>query len=206
MEEKWISLAGLKARGWTPKLIGRFLGEPERTVPNPHYRSAAPMRLWSLEAVLRAEQDPAFQEALVQAQRRKEAARKGALRRRELTLELARELPIEIERIPPDELLQIVQEDYFAYEGRWVEFKPWGKPDPLRDRLCVNYLRHQATEYDLHLETLQGKTGIAEAYLVLWERIMRAIEEAYPELRAEVRRQYRERKQRVMAKRKISGG
>jgi len=162
------------------------------------------MRLWSLETVLKVEQDPTFQEALAQAQRRREGGRKGALRRRELTLELARELPLEIERIPPDELLQLVQEDYWAYEGKRVEFKPWGNPDPLRDRLCVNYLRHQATDYDLHLEILEGRTGTAEAYLVLWERITRAIEEAYPELRAEARRQYRERKQRVMARKKTS--
>jgi len=193
IEKKWISQAGLKARGWTPKLIERFLGQPERTVPNPHYRSAAPTRLWSLEAVLKAERDPAFQEALAQAQRRQEGARKAALRRSELTLELARRLPLQIERIPPDELLQLVQEDYLARKGEWIEFKPWGRPDPLRDRLCVNYLRHQASEYDLHLEILQGKTGIAQAYLVLWERITRAIAEAYPELAAEAWRQYRER-------------
>jgi hypothetical protein len=193
MEKEWISLAGLRARGWTPKLIERFLGPPERTAPNPHYRSAPPMRLWSLETVLKAQQDPAFQEALVQAQRRREGARKAALRRSELTLELARNLPIQIERIPPNELLQLVQEDYLAQKGEWIEFKPWGKPDRLRDRLCVNYLRHEASEYDLHLEALQGKTGIAQAYLVLWERITQAIAEAYPELEAEAWRQYRER-------------
>ena len=172
MEKEWISLAGLRARGWTPKLIERFLGPPERTVPNPHYRSAAPMRLRSLKKALKAEQDPAFQEALAQAQRWREAARKGALRRRELTLELARNLPLQIERIPPDELLQLVQEAYFERKGEWIEFKPWGRPDPLRNWLCVNYLRHEASEYDLHLEDLQGKAGIAQAYLVLWERIV----------------------------------
>jgi hypothetical protein len=190
MEKNWIGLAGLRARGWTPKLIERFLDPPERTAPNPHYRSAAPMRLWSLETVLKAEQDPAFQEALAQAQRRRKGARKGALRRRELTLELARNLPLQIERIPPDELLQLVQEDYLERKGEWVEFKPWGRPGPLRDRLCVNYLRHEASEYDLHLEILQGKTGIAQAYLVLWERITQAIAEAYPQLAAEAWRQY----------------
>lgn len=184
---------GLKARGLTPKLIKRFLGQPERTVPNPHYRSAAPMQLWSPETVLKAEQNPAFQEALVQAKRRQGGARKGVLRRRELTLELARNLPLQIERIPLDELLRLVREDYLARKGAWVDLEPWGKPAPLRDRLCVNYLRHQASEYDLHLETLHGRTGIAQAYLVLWERIVRDIEEAYPELGAEAWRQYRER-------------
>jgi len=75
------------------------------------------MRLWSLEKVLKAEQDPAFQEALAQAQRRQEGARKVALRRSELTLELARNLPLQIERIPPDELLELVQDDYLEGSG-----------------------------------------------------------------------------------------
>jgi len=192
-KEQWISQAGLKARGWTPKLIETFLGQPERTAPNPHYRSAAPMRLWSLKSVVKVEETPAFQLALAQAQRRQEGARKGTERKRKLTLEMARSLPLHIEKMPPDELLQATQEHYLERKGEWVEFKPWNEPDPLRDRLCVNYLRHQASEYDDHLETLKGRVGIGKAYLLLWERVAQAIEETYPELGAEAWRQYRER-------------
>ena len=192
-KEQWISLAGLKARGWTPKLIETFLGQPERTAPNPHYRSAPPMRLWLLKSVIKVEETPAFQAALAQARKRQEGAKKGTERKRTLTLEMARSLPLHIEKMPPNKLLRAAQNHYLERNGEWIELKPWNEPDPLRDRLCVNYLRHQASEYDDHLETLKGKVGISKTYLLLWERIVQAIEETYPELGAEAWRQYRER-------------
>lgn len=41
-----------KERGWTDSLIARFLGEPDKTRPNPHYRTnGAPMRLFALKRV-----------------------------------------------------------------------------------------------------------------------------------------------------------
>lgn len=74
-----VSVAGLKARGWTDGLIRTFLGEPDRLARNPHYSSAgAPMRLYLLQRVEDAERIPAFIErrARVAAQqaRRKAAA------------------------------------------------------------------------------------------------------------------------------------
>src|SRR5690606_991259 len=39
----------LKARNWTEAAIKRFLGEPDDTKPNPHYKSGPPMRLWLKE-------------------------------------------------------------------------------------------------------------------------------------------------------------
>lgn len=192
-KEQWISMAGLKARGWTPKLIEQFLGQPERTAPNPHYRSAPPMRLWSLKSVIAVEETPAFQTALAQARRRQEGAKKGAEHKQTLTLELARSLPLKIKKMPLHKLLRAAQKHYLDRKGEWVEFSPWNEPDPFRDRLCVNYLRHQASKYDDHLETLKGKVGISKAYLLLWRRIVQAIEATYPELGAEAWRQYRER-------------
>ena len=43
--ERWTQ-ATLKSRGWTVRLIRRFLDPPDALAPNPHYRSAgAPMKL-----------------------------------------------------------------------------------------------------------------------------------------------------------------
>jgi hypothetical protein len=39
-----ISIAGLKARGWTQALI-TLLGEPDVVTRNSHYAKSAPMRL-----------------------------------------------------------------------------------------------------------------------------------------------------------------
>ena len=42
---KMLTLTDLKARGWTDALVKQFLGEPDATRPNPHYRKAAPNAL-----------------------------------------------------------------------------------------------------------------------------------------------------------------
>ncbi|MCL6568685.1 MAG: hypothetical protein K6T35_07355 [Meiothermus silvanus] len=189
----WISLAGLRQRGWTAKLVERFLGAPDRTAPNPHYRSAPPMRLWAIERVEAVEQDPRFQQALQEARRRQAGAKQAVERKRELTLAAARTLPLNVQRIPLKQLAKEARLHYFERTGEYPRFEPWGTPDPFRDRLCVNYLRHQASPYDEHLEELSGRVGIRAAYRVLWERIVRAIETAYPELGEEAWRQYRAR-------------
>ena len=43
-ERRFISVAGLKANGWTDKAIRLFLGEEDEQADNPHYSHASPMR------------------------------------------------------------------------------------------------------------------------------------------------------------------
>lgn len=60
---RWISQKGiLERRGWTLRLIEGYLGNPDRTPPNPVYRRAAPIKLWELSRVIEAEKDPAWVE------------------------------------------------------------------------------------------------------------------------------------------------
>jgi hypothetical protein len=69
------SIAGLCCRGgWTRRLIDKLLGEPDKLARNPHYISAAPMRLYLLERVAEIEQTPEYQTALAELGPRREAA------------------------------------------------------------------------------------------------------------------------------------
>lgn len=54
--ELFFCLSDLQKRGWTPKWISTHLGEPDELKTNPHYKRAAPMRLYSAERVEQAEQ------------------------------------------------------------------------------------------------------------------------------------------------------
>lgn len=67
-----IGAYGLRERGWTEAMIRDLLGSPDLRVDNPHYSSAAPMRLWRLQRVEAIEASPEF------AQRRDRAARQCA--------------------------------------------------------------------------------------------------------------------------------
>jgi hypothetical protein len=75
---KCVGAYGLKERGWTEAMIRDLLGDPDLYVDNPHYKKAAPMRLWRLCRVEAAEADPGFAAQRERAERRCAAAAKGA--------------------------------------------------------------------------------------------------------------------------------
>jgi hypothetical protein len=60
-ESQFISVAGLKANGWTDKAIDLFLGVEDEQADNPHYSRAAPMRLYDKQRVLAAQNSLRFQ-------------------------------------------------------------------------------------------------------------------------------------------------
>lgn len=71
-EPQFISKAGLIGkRNWTEKLVNMFMPHPDKEAENPHYKSAPPMKLYSLDRVERIEQSERFKEAYRSASRNK---------------------------------------------------------------------------------------------------------------------------------------
>ncbi|GAB7107673.1 hypothetical protein JCM4814A_59870 [Streptomyces phaeofaciens JCM 4814] len=64
-----LSTAGLRARGWTPAMVRRLLGEPDLTRPNPYVRCAPHTRLYRLERVEAAERSDGFRAVSAAARR-----------------------------------------------------------------------------------------------------------------------------------------
>src|SRR3954451_22360442 len=60
-QSQFISVAGLKANGWTDKAVDLFLGRPDQSADNPHYSNAYPMRLYDNQRVLEAQNSLRFQ-------------------------------------------------------------------------------------------------------------------------------------------------
>ncbi|MGX1269312.1 hypothetical protein [Streptomyces phaeoluteigriseus] len=59
-ERRYVSLAGLRMRGWTGALVHRLLGPPDRLSVNPRARAAPQVRLYRVERVEAAERGEAF--------------------------------------------------------------------------------------------------------------------------------------------------
>ena len=76
-----VSMAGLRARGWTAELVRRLLGEPDLLRANPYSASAPPTRLYGVERIEAAEQSAEFR-AVAAAAVRWSIAAKAAVRRR----------------------------------------------------------------------------------------------------------------------------
>ncbi|WP_206313033.1 hypothetical protein [Streptomyces sp. JB150] len=77
-----LSMAGLRARGWTAALVRRLLGEPDLLRPHPLFRTARQIRLYRVERVEAAERGDEFRAVAAAAARRTAEARTTALRRR----------------------------------------------------------------------------------------------------------------------------
>jgi hypothetical protein len=75
---KCIGAYGLKERGWTDSMIRDLLGKPDLLADNPHYKSAAPWRLWRLQRAEAIEAAPEFAARKERAERQCASARKGA--------------------------------------------------------------------------------------------------------------------------------
>ena len=74
-----IGAPSLKQRGWTEAMIRDLLGEPDFRVDNPHYKTAAPRRLWLMRKVEAIEATPEFTRRKDRAARQCAAAARGAL-------------------------------------------------------------------------------------------------------------------------------
>jgi hypothetical protein len=72
--EYWTESTLLKERGWSKGRIAKLLKNPDKLVPNPHYRTAPKMRLYAQSRVLAAEALPEFATFKTSAPKRAEKA------------------------------------------------------------------------------------------------------------------------------------
>lgn len=181
------------------KLIVSVLGKPDYQVTNPVFKNSAALRLFQVARVEAAEQQPEFQRHLSHRETRVAGQVKALVTKKEYTLEYAETLEISIPRMDLGVLTQKAIDNYNAHHYReWRDdnpfisidqFKDWTEADDFRDRICVNHLRHRHSAYDDALYELSRKTGKAEAYLVLFQRVMERLAFVYPELSEECARQ-----------------
>lgn len=71
-----ITQSTILEMGWTKSMITKLLPEPTLK-PNPHYRSAAPMRIWKKQDVLDAMKTENFKLELEKANKRKISSKKA---------------------------------------------------------------------------------------------------------------------------------
>lgn len=191
------SVPELRERGWTVTMIRRLLGETDRLLPNPNYRSAARMRLYRQERVLATEREAAFTEWAAKAAIRSARGKEVAERRAQELLTLVEAMTVSVSQLEPG----LLQERAIAHYNRRSRNGPDdrllehesaspGSSRAFLQRITVNYARHQLTGYDRNLERVAGQVGVAQAVTAIRRRIYAAIAGAYPHLAAECERQF----------------
>lgn len=184
-------------RGWTDSLIDMLLGGCDKEVPNPHYKSAYPMRLYELPRVIDAEDHQAFKDAQVKLAKRRSAAQKGVETKTRNITQWA--MNVEIQYRFPNAVEKARRNGYESWrdhkESRSWRYDDWYDYEPIMpfenqpkeniDRWAVNWLRHERSDYDDTLLDMYGKTGKDIAYVVIRNRILDKIAEKFPELATE---------------------
>lgn len=189
----YLCKSQVKKLGFSEKMIKELLPEPEER-PNPHYRKAAPMKVWTTEVIQTVMRTSEYEEAHQAYAVRSAAARKPYERKCEETQELLQELVegIRVKVIPLDEL----EKRAVRHRQRWYDanrpyedFNAEEAGDRTRNRWMVNCIRHELTSYEVMLRRMQGRSGSEGAYCRIFAAVLDAIADAYPTFREECERQ-----------------
>ena len=195
-ESVLFTMRQLKQRGWTAALIKKFLDPPDATRPNPHYKSAAPMRLYAATRVEAVESCEDWRLAADRSRARSEAGKAVATRKADELIERAEQLPITVTRLPLDQLQKRAITSYNAFHEKvlWEGGNDYEKADVQSDpaflsRITVNYIRHSLTAYNKYLQEVAGRIGVSQAIGTIRRRVYAAICATYPEYAEECQRQ-----------------
>lgn len=188
--EGYLTMSGLRERGWTDAMIRDYLGDPDATRPNPRYWSAAPMKLYLADRTATAEASPEWAQRKALGDRRRAAGEAVAARKRAETRALARQLAADLVaslEFPPDPR-QAAIDAYNDWHSTactcpgWHELGFCGKrtdaddPPEFLHRITVNYARHELTGYDRARNRLAGRVGHQDAHEILRAEVNAAIE------------------------------
>ncbi|KOX16090.1 MULTISPECIES: hypothetical protein [unclassified Streptomyces] len=193
----YVSLAGVRRRGWTDAMVRDLLGTPDVQGRDPRRWSLAPVRLYLLARVETVERTPEFATTSALSRARSSATGPYAERRRAAVLAAIRAEPIEVPRLPGPELerravrhrhLLGARSPGAPEPGGGGAARAAGAPSGTLVRWQVGYLRHALSRYETLLDGLYGETGRGEAERLLRRRLYEAIGAAYPSLARECRR------------------
>lgn len=207
-KEEMITQSTILEMGWTKAMIKNLLPAPTE-VPNPHYKYAAPMKLWSKDLVVKTMSTEEFKIAQEKANKRKKAAKSATKTKienlKDKMIDIANSINIRV--LPDDELVDMVLKEqeqviksrmenkveyYYnhltadnSYELQELEDElenyTFCRPNnDTLNRWVVNFIRHNLVDYDNVLYKNKGKTGKDEAYPIFKKAVLNKIASVYP--------------------------
>lgn len=184
-----VSASELKARGWTETMIARLLGAPCATARNPHYPSAAPVRLYATERVLSAQHSPEFAKARSRAETASRRARKAHRAKAAALVQSAWQVELALPGAS-DEALRSDAEERLASRLAGQALLPMGEEELIAG-YAVELLLEASEPAQWTLDEHFALSGVRAARAVLRKRILGLIAERHPWLSAECVRRFR---------------
>jgi hypothetical protein len=192
MTKQFITKTDLiSIRKWSDRLIKKYMPVPDEIRNNPHYGRASEMKLYKISRVESIEKNEQFLIDFEKTTLRRKSSLKMVETKKDNLLIQISELPISVEIIPRYELIPLVID---AYNDRnyYKDYLTLRDLDQSTlERLTVNYIRHNLTEYEDHLYTIGDQVGKKEGARLLKEITNNCIGESYPDLTRECALQLR---------------
>lgn len=202
-KENLLSVAAIKRKYHLTAKVMSMLEHslPEPVVkPNPYYRSGPPMKMYRVQEVERLLESEEIQQAISEAKLRQTRSAKAVATKRAATHTIVDKAIAQFTvrrckmNVVRREALDCKQAYYITTEQ--YENNVYEADKATQERFCVNYIRHELSNYDYLLENLKNQVGADEEYLRFHQAVCDRIAETYPSLKEECERQKR---------RKISG-
>lgn len=177
-------------------VLERSLSDPVIKT-NPYYRSGPPMKLYQGEEVERLLETVEVQRAISEAKQRQARSAKAVATKREATRAIVDKAIAQFTvrhckmKTVRREALDSKQAYYMATEQ--YENNAYEADKATQERFCVNYIRHELSNYDFLLERLENQVGASQEYLRFQQAVCNRIAETYPSLREECERQKRKK-------------
>lgn len=173
VNEIFVTLTDLKKEYRLSQKWIELLGPADKEKKNPHYRCAAPMKLYRKSRVdefckIHGEE---YVKQRAKAEKRSRRSREVSDKKFEETLEYAQTVLIKLGSFPRN-LRQTCFDhlEYRAFERGWYDYIP-----KVTERQVVNMLRHEYTNYHALLNSLFRRIGRWDAYPIIKDRVNRAI-------------------------------
>lgn len=176
--------------GFTKKLIETLLPDPILK-PNPYYKSAAPVKLFSVDLVHEVMASETFKNYKEASKSRRQGAKKAvATKKKKLEQTVQEKIKcIHVKRVENIEKLSMNEQLIRVFERGDFDIGLSKIDDETKARWAVNYVRHKLTNYDEELYSIKGKVGIRSAYVTYKKAVLRKIAQVYPELQIACQKQ-----------------
>lgn len=197
MEKQYYTLTEVKKLGFNPKMIEELLPDPILRT-NPHYRRAAPMKLWEQCIVEEAMNNEKFIVYKTESDKRRQSAKKAVQTKYDkLHKEVEKKISeIYVQKIDNDRL----RKETLRNKQAWYDYQEcirnkcsymdaYSANEDTQKRWMVNFIRHNLMDYDDDLYKMSGKTGCHREYVNYKSAVLQKIAETYPELAEECQRQ-----------------
>ena len=179
-----------KERGWTDSLINEFVSVPDVHYPNPHSKKAGNICLYSIDRIIKIEENSEFRAKNDIISKRKVTAAKVVVTKREKLKQSAAGYKPILPILKYEELKEKAIAHYVMLNNErgkyYVSDELNSASDDFLNRIISNYIRHMLSDYEYKLKSLKGKVGGDESYYIIRDKINQAIKEAYPFLSDEI--------------------